>query len=103
MIGRSYWVLIWYGILVIGTIGLVAAIYWGRKTQWKNLDEVLRAVGTVTVSAGMVLLLKRVTGGLAQALLIAALFAFVLAFVLGRRLDAERPPPGDAEDEDDQD
>ena len=102
MIGRSYWILIWYGILAIGVMGLVAAVYWGRKTQWKNLDEILRAVGTVTVSLGMVLLLKRETGGLAQALLIAALFSFVLAFVLGRRLESDRPPPQDSEDEDDQ-
>lgn len=100
MIGRSYWILIWYGILGIGVIGLVASVYWGRKTQWKNMDELLRAVGTVTVSIGMVLLLKRVTGGVAQALLIAALFSFVLAFILGRRSEPDRPP-GDSEDEDD--
>jgi peptidoglycan biosynthesis protein MviN/MurJ (putative lipid II flippase) len=99
MIGRSYWILIWYGILAIGVIGLVAAVYWGRKTQWKNLDEVLRAVGTVTVSLGMVLLLRRSTGGIAQALLIASLFSFVLAFVLGRRVEADRPPSEETEDD----
>lgn len=97
MIGRSYWILIWYGILGIGMIGLVASIYWGRQTKWKNADEVLRAVGTVAVSLGMVLLLKRVTGGLAQGLLILALFSFVLAFILGRRPEADRPPSEDEE------
>ena len=102
MIGRSYWILIWYGILGIGVIGLIAAVYWGRKTQWKNLDEVLRAVGTVTVSLGMVLLLKRETGGLGQGLLIVALFSFVLAFILGRRAGPGRPPSVESEDEDDQ-
>jgi hypothetical protein len=100
MIGRSYWILIWYGILAIGVMGLVASIYWGRKTRWKNVDEVLRAVGTVTVSLGMVLLLQRVTGGIGQALLVLALFSFVLAFILGRRLEPERTSSDDPDDED---
>ncbi len=99
MIGRSYWILIWYGILGIGVIGLIASVYWGRKTAWKNMDEVLRAIGTITVSIGMVLLLERVGGSLAQVLLIAALFSFVLAFILGRRLEADRPHSENEDDE----
>jgi hypothetical protein len=98
MIGRRYWILIWYGILAIGVVGLVVAAYWGRRTAWKNLDEVLRAVGTITVSIGMLLLLYSIAGGIAQALLVGSLFAFVLAFILGRR----QPPPPDPESEEDE-
>ena len=99
MIGRRYWILIWYGILVIGVVGLIVAAYWGRRTRWKNADEVLRAVGTITVSAGMVLLLYGVADGAAQALLVGSLFAFVLAFILGRR---QPPLPPDGEHEEDE-
>lgn len=103
MIGRTYWILIWYVILAIGVIGLIASLYWGRRTQWKNMDEILRALGTVTVSIGMLLLLYRETGGFAQTLLIAALFSFVLAFILGRRAEPDRPRPAESEDGDEDD
>lgn len=101
MIGRSYWILIWYGILAIGVVGLIAAVYWGRHTRWKNVDEILRAVGTVTVSLGMLLFLNRENNGAAQTLLIAALFSFVLAFILGRRGEPDQPPAGSDHDESD--
>lgn len=90
MIGRRYWVWIWYGILVIGIVGLITALYWGRRTEWKNLDEILRAVGTITVSLGMILLLYGTGGGVGQTLLVVALFSFVFAFVLGRRIEDRR-------------
>ena len=85
ILGLRWWIMIWYGILTIGVAGLVAAVYWGRQTHWRNLDEVLRAIGTITVSVGMLLFLYRVGGYPARALLVLALLAFVLAFVVGRR------------------
>nr|MBA2293334.1 hypothetical protein [Gemmatimonadales bacterium] len=66
-----------------------------RRTRWANLDEVLRGVGTVAVSVGMLLLLKGIGGGAGESLLLASLIAFILAFALGR----ERPPSGDAHSE----
>ena len=41
MIGKRYWIWIWYAILAIGVIGLLAAIDWGRQIKWRNLDEIL--------------------------------------------------------------
>ena len=100
MIGRSYWILIWYGILAIGVAGFLASLYWGRQTRWKNLDEVLRAMGTVTVSIGMLMFLRESSSGLTQILMVTALFCFVLAFILGRnsphpqrRSDDQDGPP----------
>ncbi|MGE0442720.1 MAG: hypothetical protein AB7L66_14880 [Gemmatimonadales bacterium] len=105
IIGYRWWILIWYGLLLIGAAGLLASIYWGRETQWRNLDEVLRAIGTVTVSTGMLLLLYGMMQAFAQLLLVLALIAFVLAFVLGRRerfhIERPREPADDAEDGDD--
>ncbi|MBL8989069.1 MAG: hypothetical protein SFV24_14215 [Gemmatimonadales bacterium] len=100
IIGHRWWILIWYGILTIGVVGLLASIYWARQTHWRNLDEILRAIGTVTVSLGMLLFLYDVAGGAAETLLLAALLAFVLAFVVGRRPDTRDrpPPPGDEAD-----
>lgn len=94
IIGLRYWILIWYGILAIGVLGFLAAVYWGRQTGWKNIDEVLRAVGTMAVSGGMLVLLRRGGGGVGEALLVLALFCFVLAFVLGRRGNDNRPGSG---------
>lgn len=85
IIGHRYWILIWYGILIIGAIGFGAAVYWGRRTHWKNADEILRAVGTMTVSVGMLVLLQTGSGGIGETLLVVSLLCFVLAFVLGRR------------------
>lgn len=84
MIGRRYWIWIWWGILALGVVGLVGAIHWSVKTHWRNLEEVLRGIGTVTVSVGMLLLLHQTGGGAGQTLLLAALIAFVLAFAVGR-------------------
>ena len=97
--GYRYWVWIWYGILAIGILGLGAALYWGRRTDWKNLDEVLRAVGTISVSLGMLWLIRGLGGGVGETLLIVALFSFVLAFVLGRKIE-DRRPPSESDDED---
>jgi hypothetical protein len=87
MIGKRWWILIWYGILLLGVVGLVMAIDWGRQVRWRNLDEILRGVGTITCSAGMLLLLHGSGTGAGQTLLLAALIAFVLAFIVGREQD----------------
>jgi len=98
--GHKYWIAIWYVILGIGVVGLLAALYWGRQTHWKNLDEILRAIGTITVSLGMLMVLYRIGGGAEQTLLVTALFCFVVAFILGRKPDASRPPRRDEDDDD---
>lgn len=90
--GLRYWILIWYGLLLLGVVGLGGALYWGRQTHWKNLDEVFRGIGTILVSVGMLLLLYQVQIGLGQLLLVLALACFVLAFIFGRRID--RRPHG---------
>lgn len=91
MIGKRWWILIWYGILLLGIVGLVMAINWGRHVRWRNLDEILRGIGTITCSVGMLLLLHASGTGAGQTLLLAALIAFILAFIVGREHD--RPPP----------
>ena len=88
MIGRQFWIVVWYGILLLGILGFGAAVHWGRRTDWRNLDEVFRAIGTILVSLGMLLLLYPL--GLAwsatgRVLLVTALASFVIAFFLGRR------------------
>lgn len=88
--GRQYWILIWYGILALGVLGLWAGVFWGRRTAWKNLDEVLRACGTIAVSAGMLLLLYDRGGWLGEALLVTALLAFIMALISARRQPRER-------------
>lgn len=85
LFGPTVWIYIWYGIFLLGAVGLVAALYWGRRTHYRNLDEILRACGTILVSSGLVLLLREVWQILGQALLIVAVGCFVSAFILGRR------------------
>jgi hypothetical protein len=94
MIGKRWWIVIWYGILLLGVAGTIMAVNWGRLTRWKNLDEILRGVGTITCSTGMLLLLHSSGTGAAQTLLLAALIAFVMAFIIGREQDklTRRPP-----------
>lgn len=92
LVGYRWWILIWYGILLLGIVGLGAAIHWGRQTHWKNKDEILRGIGTIAVSVGFLLWLKGVGGGAGYLLLIVALIAFVLAFIYGRE-PRQRPGP----------
>jgi len=91
--GRRYWVWIWWGILALGVVGLVGAIHWGLQTRWKNLDEVLRGIGTIAVSAGMLLLLNSTGGGAGETLMVAAMIAFILAFAIGRDKTPPESPP----------
>ena len=95
--GRRFWNLIWYGILLLGLLGLVSSLYWGRRTHWKNSDELIRAIGTITVSVGMLFLLNHIVPLLGQLLLFIALVCFIVAFVLGRRLPPPRHQPDDEE------
>ena len=88
--GHTAWVVIWFGILLLGVVGLGSALQWGRETHWRNLDEVLRGGGTVLVSAGMLLLLYEHLPGLAILLLFLALALFVGAFLAGKRLPEPR-------------
>ena len=83
--GHRWWILVWYGILLLGLAGLAGALFWGKQTHWKNLDEIFRGIGTITVSVGMLLLLYGVAIGAGQVLLVVAVACFVLAFLLGRR------------------
>jgi hypothetical protein len=92
MIGKKWWILIWYGILALGIVGLVMAINWGRHIRWKNLEEILRGIGTIAVSVGMLMLLHGTGGGAGQTLLLAALLAFVLAFAVGRDAEPAKSP-----------
>lgn len=91
--GRQYWIIIWYGILGLGILGLWAGVFWAQRTGWKNLDEVLRALGTVAVSIGMLLLLYDRGGWVGELLLVASLLCFLQALVLGRRRVARRHTP----------
>src|ERR1041384_5739591 len=85
VMGGRFWIGIWYGILVLWRLCLGASIYLGRQPHWKNTDELGRAIGTVPVSAGMLLLLNEVAEGAGELLLLASLVVFILAFVWGRR------------------
>ena len=97
--GRGFWILVWYGILALGLIGLWASILWGRRLRWQNLDEILRAAGTIQVSAGMLMLLYGVGQQVATGLLGLAFGVFVAAFVAGRNAPS-REGGGDEMDED---
>lgn len=88
--GRQYWIWIWYGIFLLGVLGLIASIYWGRRTHFKNLEEISRAIGTILVSLAMVLLLRQMWFPVGQILLIVAIGCFVAAFIQGRRAEAAR-------------
>ncbi len=88
--GRTVWVWIWVVLLVVGLLGLAGAIQWGRETHWKNLDEVLRGLGTVLVSLGMIFFLRGISqfGGMFLSFL--ALACFVAAMVARKQI-----PPDD--------
>ena len=91
--GRKYWILIWYGILLLGLMGLGGALFWGRQTHWRNLDEIFRGIGTISVSVGMLLLLYRVLTGVGQLLLAVSVACFILAFIFGRKIERPRDEP----------
>ena len=86
ILGQRFWIFIWYGILLLGLVGLVPAIQWGRSTGWKNMDEILRGLGTILASVGMILLLEGLPATLGYPLLAAATACFIAAFIHGRRI-----------------
>lgn len=90
--GHWVWVTIWMGLLLLGVAGFVGAVHWGRRTAWRNTDEVLRGAGTVLVSLGMLSLLLGVLPFFGPTLLALALACFVGAFIASKReeeLDAD--------------
>jgi hypothetical protein len=93
IVGRRYWIWVWFGILALGVFGLAGAIHWGLQTKWRNVEEVLRGIGTICVSVGMLLLLYHTGGGAGETLLLAALIAFILAFTMGRDRQPPQTPP----------
>ena len=86
-LGRGFWIIVWYGILLLGLVGLWASAAAARRLQWENLDELLRAVGTTQVSIGMLLLLYGRWPQVATGLLGLALGVFIAAFVAGKHLE----------------
>jgi hypothetical protein len=98
--GRRYWIWIWYGIFALGVLGLVASIYWGQRTHYRNLEEIFRASGTILVSLGMVFLLRGVWSLFGQLLLVVALGCFITAFILGRQAESRGEPVRNHSDED---
>ena len=98
VVGRRFWILIWYGILLLGLLGLFPSIYWGQRTRWKNLEELLRAIGTITVSIGMLMLLKGVGGIAGRVLLGLALVCFLVAFVIGRKSQSRKAGKPEADE-----
>lgn len=97
--GRQYWIIIWYLILALGVLGLWAGVFWGRRTGWKNLDEILRAIGTMSVSIGMLLLLNDRGGWVGELLLVVSLLCFLFALVSGRRTPSRRRELDDGSEE----
>lgn len=91
--GRRYWILIWYGFLLVGVAGAVASVYWGRRTHGRNLDEILRAFATILLSIGMLLLLYGTAGAAGRVLVGVALALFVGAFWAGGAV-RRHPPSG---------
>lgn len=90
--GRRVWIIIWYGMLLLGVLGLVASLYWARRTHWRNLDEFLRAIGTVLVSTGMLILLHGAGDVIGTSLMLGAVGAFVAAFIVGRQWGSAGEP-----------
>lgn len=76
--GLQFWVVVWYLILALGVMGLVGALPWGRR-RGLGPEEVLRGIGTVAISLGMLFLLHGVSYRTAQVLLVAAVGSFLLA------------------------
>ncbi len=92
--GRWIWIAIWIGLLLLGLVGLIGALQWGRETRWRNLDEVLRGAGTVLVSAGMIVFLHGAAQLMGLFLMFLALVCFVGAFMAGKRYDDSARPHG---------
>lgn len=81
--GRTLWIVLWFAILALGSIGLVGALLWGPDLRWRNLDELLRGLGTVLVSVGMLSVLYGAGALVGQLLLACAVAVFAAAYAVG--------------------
>jgi hypothetical protein len=81
--GRTLWIVLWYAILTLGSLGLVGALFWGPDLRWRNLDEIFRGLGTVVASAGMLAVLHGADVSMGKALLTLAVLTFVAAYAVG--------------------
>ena len=81
--GRTLWIVLWYSILALGSLGLLGALLWGPDLRWRNLDELLRGAGTVVVSAGMLMVLHGADPVLGRVLLLCAVGTFATAYAVG--------------------
>jgi len=99
--GRTLWIVLCFAMLALGSIGLVGALLWGPDLRWRNLDELLRGLGTVLVSAGMLAVLYGADPAVGQGLLILAVGAFASAYAVGdpKRRRGGRPLQLDTDDE----
>src|SRR5688572_21952199 len=81
--GRTLWIVLWYAILALGFLGLLGAFFWGPDLRWRNLDELLRGMGTIIVSVGMLAVLYGADPILGQGLLMLAVGIFASAYAVG--------------------
>jgi hypothetical protein len=81
--GRTLWIVLWYAILSLGFVGLLGAFFWGPGLRWRNLDELLRGLGTIVVSVGMLAVLYGAEPAVGQVLLLMAVGIFASAYALG--------------------
>ena len=86
ILGLRFWIFAWYVILLVGAMGLLGAWAWGRRTGWRNRDEVVRGFGTIVLSLGMLLLLNGIAIRLAAGLVGLATGCFIVAFLQGSKL-----------------
>ena len=81
--GRMLWIVLWYAILALGSLGLLGAFFWGPDLRWRNLDELLRGAGTVVASSGMLTVLHGADALVGRALLLLAVGIFASAYGVG--------------------
>ena len=81
--GQTLWIVLWYAILALGSLGLLGALFWGPDLRWRNLDELLRGMGTVVVSVGMLAVLYGADAVIGQTLLLLAVGIFASAYAVG--------------------
>ena len=71
---------------LVGAMGLLGAWAWGRRTGWRNRDEIVRGFGTIFLSVGMLLLLHGIALRVGAGLVGLATATFVVAFLQGSKL-----------------
>lgn len=91
--GLDFWIVCWYAILALGLIGLAGSLLWAPGLRWRNLDEILRGIGTVAVSLGMLVVLHWGMVALGEALLAGAVGIFAAAYNVSQRVRPRRGAP----------